>query len=169
MAAQFLLLIVLPSLLAAAAAWDLASFTIPNYLSLALAVTFVVFALALRLPASSLGLHLLAGLVALIIGFTMFARGYIGGGDAKFFACMAMWLGPHDLLTYTLIATVLGGFLTLTILGLRQMPLPMGLARQGWILKLHDSASGIPYGVALAAGAFVVLPHAEILHLAAIG
>jgi prepilin peptidase CpaA len=168
MAAQFLLLIVLPCLLAAAAAWDLASFTIPNYLSLALAATFVVFALALRLSPGSLGLHLLAGLIALIIGFTMFARGYIGGGDAKFFACMAMWLGPHDLLSYTLIATILGGFLTLTLLGLRQLPLPVGLARQSWILKLHDSASGIPYGVALAAGAFVVLPHAEILHLAAI-
>jgi prepilin peptidase CpaA len=169
MAAQFLLLVVLPALLAAAAAWDLASFTIPNPLSLALAATFVAFAVALRLSPGSLGLHLLAGFIALLIGFTMFARGYIGGGDAKLFAGMAMWLGPHDLLSYTLIATILGGFLTLTLLGLRQLPLPFGLARQDWILKLHDSRSGIPYGVALAAGAFVVLPHAEILRLAAIG
>ena len=70
------------------------------------------------------------------------------------------------MLPYTLIATILGGVLTLALLGLRQLPLPAGLARQGWILKLHDPRSGIPYGVALAAGAFVVLPHAEILHLA---
>jgi prepilin peptidase CpaA len=57
----------------------------------------------------------------------------------------------------------------LTLLALRQLPLPVGLARQSWILKLHDQHSGIPYGVALAAGAVVILPQAEILRLAAGG
>lgn len=169
MIAQFLLLIALPALLAAAAVWDVSSFTIPNYLSLAVAGTFALFALAIGLPFASLGLHLLAGLIGLIIGFTMFARNYIGGGDAKLYAGMALWFGPHDLVAYSLVATILGGLLTLMLLALRQLPLPVGLVRQEWIIKLHDSKSGIPYGVALAAGAFVVLPHAEILHLAAIG
>ena len=169
MVAQLLLLIALPALLAAAALWDLASFTIPNYLSLAVAIAFAGFALAMGFSPAMIGQHLLAGLAALIIGFTMFARNYIGGGDAKLFAGIALWLGPHDLVTYALIATVLGGILTLTLLAMRRLPLPAGLARQAWIIKLHDSASGIPYGVALAAGFFVALPHAEILHLAAIG
>ena len=167
MFAQFLLLIAVPALLAAAAAWDLASFTIPNYLSVALAVLFGIFALATGLSAAAAGLHLLAFLIALAIGFTMFALNYIGGGDAKLFAVLALWLGPHDLVTYSLIATMLGGVLTLTLLAIRRLPLPAGLARQGWILKLHDSGSGIPYGVALAAGFFAILPHADILHLAA--
>jgi prepilin peptidase CpaA len=114
-------------------------------------------------------MHLLAGLIALGVGFALFAFGYIGGGDAKLYAGAALWLGLHDLLVYTLIATILGGFLTLALLGLRQMPLPAGLARQGWISKLHDSRSGIPYGVALAAGVFAILPQAEILRLAAAG
>lgn len=169
MFAQFLLLIALPALLAAAALWDIASFTIPNYLSLAVAIAFAGFALTMGFSPAMIGLHLLAGLAALIIGFTMFARNYIGGGDAKLFAGIALWLGPHDLITYSLIATILGGVLTLTMLAMRKLPLPAGLARQAWIIKLHDSASGIPYGVALAAGFFVALPHAEILHLAAIG
>jgi prepilin peptidase CpaA len=169
MLAHFLLLMAVPALLAAAAIWDLASFTIPNYLSLALAALFGVFALATGFPAMAAGLHLLAGLIALAIGFTMFALNYIGGGDAKLFAGIALWLGPHDLAAYSLIATMLGGVLTLTLLAMRRLPLPAGLARQGWILKLHDSRSGIPYGVALAAGFFVILPHAEIFHLVAIG
>jgi prepilin peptidase CpaA len=169
MFAQFLLLLVLPALLAAAAVWDLASFTIPNYVALALAAAFGFFAVAMGFSFAAIGLHLLVGLIALVIGFTMFAFNYIGGGDAKLYAGVALWLGPHDLVTYSLIATTLGGVLTLTLLGMRQLPLPTGLARQGWILKLHDSSSGIPYGVALAAGFFVTLPHAEILHLAAIG
>jgi prepilin peptidase CpaA len=167
MIAQFLLLMALPALLAAAAACDLASFTIPNPLSFAVAGVFILFALALRFSPGALSVHLLAGLIGLAAGFTLFALGYIGGGDAKLFAGIALWLGPHDLLAYTLVAAMLGGFLTLTLLALRQMPLPAGLARQGWILKLHDREQGIPYGVALAAGVFVILPQAEILHLAA--
>ena len=169
MIAQFLLMAVLPAMLLAAACWDLASFTIPNSLTLTVAAGFVVFALLLRLSPGAVGMHLLAGAIALAIGFALFALGYIGGGDAKLYAGAALWLGPHDLVVYTLVATIFGGLLTLMLLGLRQLPLPAGLARQGWILKLHNSRSGIPYGVALAAGVFAVLPQAEILRLAAAG
>lgn len=169
MIAQFLLIAVLPAMLAAAAGWDLASFTIPNLLTFALAAAFGVFALVVGLSPGAAGLHLVAGLIALMLGFALFALGYIGGGDAKLYAGAALWLGLHDLVVYTLVATMLGGFLTLTLLALRQLPLPAGLARQAWILKLHDNRSGIPYGVALAAGVFVVLPQTEILRLAAGG
>jgi prepilin peptidase CpaA len=169
MIAQFLLVALLPAMLFAAAGWDLTSLTIPNFLNVAVASTFGVFALLLGLSPGAVGMHLLAGSIALAIGFALFALGYIGGGDAKLYAGAALWLGPHDLLVYTLVATILGGFLTLTLLGLRQLPLPAGLARQGWILKLHDNRSGIPYGVALAAGVFAILPQAEILRLAAAG
>ena len=167
MIAQFLLMAVLPALLAVAAAFDLATYTIPNRLSLALVAAFVVFGLSAGLTLSAFSFHLLAGLIALVVGFALFALGYIGGGDAKLFAAAALWLGLGDLLAYTLAASVLGGLLTLTLLTLRQWPLPAGLARRGWILKLHGKSSGIPYGVALASGALVILPHAEILHLAA--
>lgn len=169
MIAQFLLIAALPAMLVAAAAWDLASFTIPNALTLAVAVTFAAFALSLGLSPSMIGAHLLAGFIGLAVGFGLFALGYIGGGDAKLYAGTALWLGPHDLVVYTLVATILGGLLTLMLLALRQLPLPAGLARQDWITKLHDSRSGIPYGVALAAGVFVILPQTEILRLAAGG
>ena len=46
MLAEFLVLIALPLLLAVAAGWDIASFTIPNFLTLALLGAFVVFAFA---------------------------------------------------------------------------------------------------------------------------
>ncbi len=60
-----------------------------------------------------------------------------------------------------------GGFLTLGLLLMRQWPLPSQLTRQAWIMRLHDARSGIPYGVALAAGAFILLPNTEIFRLAA--
>jgi prepilin peptidase CpaA len=168
MIAEALVLFALPVVLAVAAGWDLASFTIPNFLSLALIGLFVVFALAVGLTLPSICWHLLAGFTGLFIGFTLFALGYIGGGDAKLFAAVLLWLGFADLLDYALLASIFGGFLTLGLLIARQWPLPAVLMRQPWILRLHDTKSGIPYGVALAAGAFILLPHTEIFRLAAV-
>jgi prepilin peptidase CpaA len=166
MIAEILVIVALPLLLLAAGAWDLASFTIPNFLTAALLAIFVLFALVAGLSFAAIGWHLLAGLVGLLLGFMLFALGYIGGGDAKLFAATALWLGFRDLMPYALTASVFGGLLTLAMILLRQFPLPQALARQAWIVKLHDTRSGIPYGVALAAGAFFLLPSTEIFRLA---
>jgi prepilin peptidase CpaA len=167
MLAEILVIAFLPALLAMAGAWDLASFTIPNFLSLAMIAVFGMFAVAAGLTLPVIGWHLLTGLLGLAVGFTLFALGWIGGGDAKLFAAVALWLGFSDLLAYALMASFCGGALTLALLALRQWPLPRMLARHGWILKLHDNRSGIPYGVALAVGAFILLPSTEIFRLAA--
>ena len=167
MVAEILVLVALPLLLAAAAGWDLASFTIPNFLSASLLGAFVLFAAAAGLGLGAIGWHVLAGFAGLVIGFVLFALGWIGGGDAKLFAALTLWLGFHDMAPYALLASVFGGALTLGLLLLRQCPLPAALARQAWIARLHDARSGIPYGVALAAGAFVMLPSTEIFRLAA--
>jgi prepilin peptidase CpaA len=167
MTAEVLVLIALPLLLGAAGAWDLASFTIPNFLNSALLALFVLFAAATGLGLPAIGWHLLAGLVGLALGFALFAFGFVGGGDAKLFAVTALWLGFRDLLPYILVASIAGGVLTLVMLALRQCPLPQFFQHQAWITKLHDARSGIPYGVALAAGAFILLPSTEIFRLAA--
>jgi len=100
------------------------------------------------------------------IGFALFALGYIGGGDAKLFACVVLWLGFANLLDYALVASLMGGALTVLVIVLRRLPLPAALTRQAWILRLHDAKGGIPYGVALAAGAFAILPQTEIFRIA---
>jgi Flp pilus assembly protein protease CpaA len=35
------------------------------------------------------------------------------------------------------------------------------------MLRLHDPKAGVPYGVALAAGVFLILPQTEVFRLAA--
>lgn len=167
MLAQFLILVLLPGLLLAAAGWDLASFTIPNFLPALLLLLFPLFALAAHLPVALIETHLLAALAALLLGFGLFAAGFIGGGDAKLFAAAALWLGLSDLALYALAASVCGGLLTLLLIGFRKFPLPAVMARQAWVLRLHGEKAGIPYGVALAAGAFLILSHSEIFRIAA--
>ena len=167
MFAEMLVLIALPLLLTAAAGWDIASFTIPNFLTLALLAVFAVFAVAAGLSPAAIGWHLAAGFAGLCIGFALFALGYVGGGDAKLFAAVVLWLGMKDLLPYAVVASLLGGVLAVGLMLLRRLPLPVFLLRQAWLVKLHDAQSGVPYGVALAAGAFLLLPSTEIFRLAA--
>lgn len=167
---QLLLVFVFPGLLVGAAVWDLMSYTIPNKLICALLTVFCTVLAALALTGSGLtwqdaGFHLLAGFVALLAGMALFAAGYIGGGDAKLFAAASLWLGWNALFEYTILATLLGGALTLGLLVFRRIPLPIFLARQTWVARLADPREGIPYGVALSAAALLVLPETQLFRL----
>jgi prepilin peptidase CpaA len=165
MIAEFLVFAALPALLLAAAFWDIASYTIPNFLQIGLLAAFAVFAVASGMTLATLGQHLLGGLVGLVFGFIFFARGYIGGGDAKLFACAAMWFGLWDLAGFAVYASIFGGVLTLGLLSFRKLPLPAFMRTHRWLLRLHDEKAGIPYGAALAAGAFTVLPYTDVFRL----
>ena len=149
-------------LLALAAGWDLASYTIPNFIPVAVLLAFVLFGIVSRQNAGFYEAHALATLIALLAGFVLFALGYIGGGDAKLFAGVAAWFGLHDLMPYVLVASLCGGALTLGLLSIRRFPLPAALAVRPWIARLHEPRAGIPYGVALAAGGIAVLPYTEL-------
>ncbi|MBR1147612.1 prepilin peptidase [Bradyrhizobium sp. AUGA SZCCT0431] len=154
-------LMLFPALMAFAAASDLFTMTISNRISLALVAGFLVLA-----PLGGMGLHdflmhLGAGATVLVVAFGCFAMGWVGGGDAKVAAGVALWFGFDHLLNYLLYASLLGGALTLLLLYIRQWPLPRPLTGQAWLLRLHDKQTGIPYGIALAIGALLVYPETE--------
>ncbi|KAB1070642.1 A24 family peptidase [Methylobacterium planeticum] len=152
------LLIVFPFLMAYAAANDLLTMLIPNRITLALTAGFAALAATGILSPVEIGLHLGAGALVLAITFALFACGIIGGGDAKLAAATALWLGFDHLLDYAVVSAMLGGGLTLALLAARSHPLPFAMARLPFALHLHDRKTGVPYGIALAAGALIVLP-----------
>lgn len=155
---DLLRLLLFPTLMAFAASSDLLTMTISNRVSLLLIAGFFVLAIASGMGLTEIGLHVAAGAAVLAISFTCFAMGWIGGGDAKVAAATALWLGFEFLLPYLVIASVLGGLLTLALLVFRHWPLPYMLSGQPWLLRLHHPKSGIPYGIALAAGALLIYP-----------
>lgn len=151
-------LLLFPALMAFAASSDLFTMTISNRLSLALAGGFVLLAAASGLAWPAVGMHLAAAALVLVVSFVMFTRGWIGGGDAKLAAATAMWLGFDQLPNYLVVASLLGGILTIAILRFRMMPLPAALASQEWAQRLHRMDTGIPYGIALALAALMIYP-----------
>jgi prepilin peptidase CpaA len=170
MQASFLLVGVFPVLLITAAIFDLTSFKIPNILPGAMLALFLVFLSAMALSGhavswSEIFSHLMAAGLGLIIGMIMFALRWIGGGDAKFFAMTCLWLGWESMLDYAVMASIAGGVLTLALLWLRRFPLP-GFLQMPWVLRLAEPKGAVPYGVALAAAALLILPGTELFHLA---
>ncbi len=156
---EILILTLFPALMAFAAASDLLTMKISNRLSLALAVGFFVLAFAVGMPAAEVGWHVVAGISVLAVSFFFFARGWIGGGDAKLAAATALWLGFTHLTAYLFLASIIGGGLTLFLIAMRRYPLPQPLAETPWIARLHHAGSGVPYGIALAAAGLLVYPH----------
>jgi|SRR5215210_3016980 len=147
-----------PALMAFAASSDLLTMTISNRISLLLIGGFFALALLTGMNGAELLSHIAAGLLVLAITFGFFARGWVGGGDAKLAAATALWLGFDHLLAYFIYASLLGGGLTLALLQFRNLPLPSVLLGQQWIERLHNQHAGIPYGIALAAAALLIYP-----------
>ncbi|HEX3708305.1 MAG TPA: prepilin peptidase [Pseudolabrys sp.] len=151
-------LLLFPALMAFAASSDLLTMTISNRLSLALTAGFFVLTLFTGMSFAAIGMHLAAGLLVLTVSFGFFSQGWIGGGDAKLAAATALWFGFGYLMDYLLYASLFGGALTLLLIQFRKLPLPALLARQEWVMRLHERGGGIPYGIALAAAALAVYP-----------
>ncbi|HVV63659.1 MAG TPA: prepilin peptidase [Pseudolabrys sp.] len=151
-------LLLFPALMAFAASSDLLTMTISNRLSLALAGGFVLLALVTGMGFAVIAWHVGAAALVLTIAFVCFSFGWIGGGDAKLAAATALWFGFDYLLDYLIYASLFGGALTILLIQFRLLPLPAVLARQKWIMRLHEKGGGVPYGIALAAAALVVYP-----------
>ena len=147
-----------PALMAYSAASDLITMRISNRISIALILGFLVFAVATGLPLAAVGSHFACGALVLAITFTLFSVGQIGGGDAKLAAATAVWFGFPHVLEYGLIASMLGGALTLAIVAARRWPAPQFVRETPWMFRLHDPKVGVPYGIALAAAALIVYP-----------
>jgi prepilin peptidase CpaA len=161
-AVQTAVLMIFPALVIFGGVYDLVSYRIPNWISLALAAGFVVAAaggLAAGVSAAVLGLSLAVGAGALVAGVAMFAMGWIGGGDAKLFAAAALWIGWPGLTTYLAVTGLAGGALAVLLLGLRSAAArPLVLAGPAWFMRLAEPDEGVPYGVAIAVGALAAFP-----------
>lgn len=156
---EFAVLTVLPGAVAFAAAMDLFTMKIPNRISAVLVLAFFPLAALAGLGVWEVLDHVGAGLAVLALGIILFIPGWFGGGDAKLMAATALWIGFDNLLLYFLYVAIAGGMMALAFNLARSVPLPRLFLGEGWALRLHRTDGGIPYGLALAAGALLVYPH----------
>ena len=162
---QAVLLTIFPTLVIIAALTDLVSFTIPNRVSLALLAAFVPATLLLGQPLPEIGISLAVGVVALLAGMAMFAMGWIGGGDAKLFAVVCLWLGLASMPVFLMVTALSGGGLAVLLLNARSAWVRPHLnGAPAWLDRLATPGADVPYGVAIAAGALAAFPQCALVH-----
>jgi prepilin peptidase CpaA len=142
--------------------FDLLTFTIPNWLCALLAASFFPAAMAAHLPLAALAEQIACGLTILAATFLLFQFGWLGGGDAKLAAAIALWLGWKGLPLFILQTGLWGGALAALLLLLRQLPLPLMIINQRYVARLRDPQEGAPYGIALTFGGILALSHSAL-------
>lgn len=152
-----LALIVFAGLLLYAAGSDVTSYTIPNWVSVALIVVFAAFALALGMPLQEIGWHFVFGLAVLGVGFFLFQAKVFGGGDAKLLAAAATWTGFATFQPFFFWTAVAGGLLAASLLAARQF-IKQAETNPPFVNRLLKEQHGIPYGLAIMAGGLMSTP-----------
>jgi len=140
-----LLLIALAAILVVAAVIDVRTFTISNRLNAAVAMGAPLYWLSVALapwPGMAIQLAAGAGVFALLAG--AFYAGMMGGGDVKLASALALWFSPAGTIKFLMVMAIAGGVLTLGVLAWHRA-------------KRREGRPQIPYGVAIAFGAFAVL------------
>ncbi|TBV09167.1 A24 family peptidase [Stutzerimonas kirkiae] len=107
--------------------------------------------------------------IVLLVGFVLFSLGRVGAGDVKLMAVMCLWLSGLGLMSFLIVTALAGGLLAL---GLPLLTMLEGFCAQAWMkfgqrhprlaiptpmVLTEDCPQGIPYGLAIAAGAFYTL------------
>lgn len=137
-----------PIIFAYAGSSDLFNMRLSNRLVGIFLLPFPVFAFGVGLPLIEIAKHVGVGFLVLAICFFFWSRNWIGGGDAKFAAVAALWLGPELAIVFFIMTSIYGTALSIFFLFFRARFLPAFLLKMDWAMRLY-SVKKIPYGVAL--------------------
>ena len=134
-----------------AAANDVRTRKIPNASVLAVVVLFAGWTMLAGF--SGLAQAMIAGAIAFVVSFALYNLKIVGAGDSKLFAAVALFAGLDRLAQLTLLTGIVGGLIALFIMVTRPRRALVMLTMRG----KGDFGDGIPYGVAIAAAAIVVV------------
>ena len=92
--------------------------------------------------------------LVLLIGFLLFAKGLIGGGDVKMLTAVSLWAGPELMGAFLLITAGAGGVLAVVMISRFHLEAAV-LAHRCGAVRLSEAITSraMPYGAAIAAGA----------------
>ena len=143
----------------AAAFRDLAAWSLPNWLTISVALGYFAWAWASGASWSAVGLALAAGALVLAAGYLLFTIHLWGAGDGKMAAAVALWIGlgfNFDLFRFFLVVSLAGGVLAIAALAIHfatgQPQLPPGDDAGREAARRNPLKAKARYGAAIAIG-----------------
>jgi len=146
------ILILLQLLTIGAALQDGWRLRISNLFPIAIIICFAGWVAVIG-PEFDLWQNLVAFLLCLAIGLFLFSRNWLGGGDVKLLAALALWFdfaGAGQFLVFTMLG---GGLITLALIAFRRL----APAAAGMGVAAFRRRGPIPYGLAIAVGALLAI------------
>lgn len=154
---------ILTVLMAAVVYYDLTRYIIPNWICGGVILLYPAFLLLSPVPIDWQG----AGMVfaaTIAAGLLIFRFNIMGGGDVKLLMALSLWAGRAAMLDFTMLVAVLGGGLSIALLGGR--PIYTGLMAKlpkPWPTpRILTQGADLPYGLAIAAAFLWMLWHGEL-------
>jgi prepilin peptidase CpaA len=141
---SLILLVSLALLLLFAAAIDIRSRIIPNWLNALVAAMAVGWWFANGLGWEAMLVQIGLAVVILLVFAGAFCLGWMGGGDVKLLAALSLWLPLEKMAGLLVWMSIGGGVLTLAMLVAHR-------------LRHAEGRPEIPYGVAIVGAALLVL------------
>ncbi|MDE3061132.1 MAG: prepilin peptidase [Pseudomonadota bacterium] len=102
---------------------------------------------------------LLGMAIVFVVGYFVFARKWMGGGDIKLLTACALWAGWYNLLDFLIMVALLGGVFAVLVWVLRKVLLHLPVKVSFRLLK---DGEPIPYGVAIAVGFLIAMAQGQI-------
>lgn len=155
-ALRLVVLAIAAGALVAAALHDIRSYEIPNRFPAAIAIGFIAISFGGKLHEALSGFAI--GGIVFVIGVVLFARRWLGGGDVKLLAAVALWVPATLIAAFALVTSLAGAALAIFMLTplRRLLPSPPA-ALTPTVGTAGAMRQPMPFGVAIAAGGLFAL------------
>ena len=153
-----IVILALAGLLCWAVVSDALTLTIPNRVSIAILALYPAWVIAAWPRVDHPVVALATAAAVLVAGYIAYAHQFIGGGDAKLLAVLALWSGPGLVLQLLIVTALAGGVLAAAIL-LSAVLKRREVAQRGEVAEAAGESifrQPIPYGIAIAVGGAAV-------------
>mgnify|MGYP000644984440 CR=1 FL=1 len=136
--------------------FDVTRYTIPNWLCGSL---ILLYPIAIWMAPGTVDwqMALVAMLVVFAVGYVVFSRGWMGGGDIKLMTACALWVGWHSLLSFVFLVAIFGGVLSVVLVVGRKVYPFIPKLRDKKPPRIFQKDGPVPYGLAIAAGFLVYI------------
>jgi prepilin peptidase CpaA len=154
---RLLCLAIAAAALLAAAVHDFRSYQIPNRFAAVIALCFLATSFGGSVREAVSGLALGTGVLA--AGIVLFARRWLGGGDVKLLAAVALWVPGPLFAAFAMVTSFAGAALALVMMTPlhRHFPAPPAAAFSGGAATAGRLRQPMPFGIAIAIGGLFIL------------
>ncbi|MFO0388483.1 MAG: prepilin peptidase [Alphaproteobacteria bacterium] len=143
--------------------FDITRYIIPNWLCGLLLILYPIGVYMSAVPVDWQKGLMAMGIV-FVVGYIIFSRNWMGGGDVKLLIVTSLWVGLAKLMDFMFFVAILGGVLSVALYIVRKLPLVVQRAQK--MPRILRVGEPVPYGIAISIGFLLMMKMGNIADVA---